>query len=383
MAKVTHAITRESGVIELVHGLLEDAARAGVSDIHLEPGSKMLAVRLRRDGLLTDVSPIAKEIHAEVITRLKVLAGLRTDEHHVAQDGRFRFSTSEENECDVRLSIIPTYFGEKAVLRLLSRVHLGSTFGDLGCTEEQQGHLTRALDQPHGLILVTGPTGSGKTTTLYALLEKLALRTRSVVTLEDPIEYSLEGITQIPANQHIGLSFADGLRSVLRQDPDVIMVGEIRDTETARLAVTAALTGHLVLATLHTNDAVTALPRLVDMGVEPYLLAATARLVISQRLVRRICETCRTVDVTMASALAPGLFFRGRGCDECGCEGYKGRVGVFEFLPITREVQELFLTDDSGELLQLATKESLCDAAIEKAHAGTTTLDEVYRIGYD
>ncbi len=286
-------------VIRLTEALLTDAHDQGVSDIHLDPQINDIRVRMRVDGLLEDAYLFPKEVHAELIARLKILAGLRTDEHFAPQDGRFRFSphtSSVDNFwVDIRISIAPTYYGENAVLRLLSSHAEQFTLGELGMRPEYERIVRQSLSRSTGMVIVTGPTGSGKTTTLYTLMRILAKQSVSLVTIEDPIEYSMPGICQIQANQHTGLTFAKGLRSILRQDPDILMVGEIRYGVTAGLAVNAALTGHLVLTTLHTNDAATTLPRLLDMHVEPYLIASTAKLVIAQRLVSSLCTECKYI----------------------------------------------------------------------------------------
>src|SRR3989344_1447185 len=283
-----------SGATAILESLIEEAGRVRASDIHIEPVEECLPVRLRIDGELVAYDPLPRRVHGELIARIKILSGLRTDEHQRPQDGRFRHHLASGGELDVRVAITPTYFGENAVLRLLFPLGATLTLERLVFLDAHRTIILEALRRPHGLILATGPTGSGKTSTLYAFLQLLATPSRSVITIEDPIEYAIPGITQIQTNERSGLTFETGLRSILRQDPDTILVGEIRDRETARLAVNAALTGHAVLSSLHTNDAPTALPRLLDLSVEPYLLPSTIRLIIAQRLVRRICGKCRT-----------------------------------------------------------------------------------------
>jgi type IV pilus assembly protein PilB len=289
--------TETISIISLVDGLIAEAHKLRASDIHIDPQEAGLAVRMRIDGVLQEIGILPKDIQQEVITRIKVLSSLRTDEHQHPQDGRFRLILAKTGPVDVRVSVASTYYGENAVLRLLADHTAdkgGSTLETLGFAQEDRVKIEEATRKPHGMILVTGPTGSGKTTTLYTILKQLNSQEISIITIEDPIEYSIVGINQMQANSHSGLSFANGLRSIIRQDPDIIMVGEIRDTETAKLAVNTALTGHLMLSTLHTNDAATTLPRLLDLGIEPYLIAATVNLIIGQRLIRTICENCKT-----------------------------------------------------------------------------------------
>ncbi len=280
-------------IIRLVDCLVTRAYAARASDIHLDPRSDGVMVRLRVDGVLQDVHKLPATIHNEVISRIKILCGLRTDEHQAAQDGRFRLLLETGVSVDVRVSIVPVYYGENAVMRLLADQAEEYTLSSLGFTKENQEKILRAIQKPYGMILATGPTGSGKTTTLYTLVRMLNQPGVSVITIEDPVEYAISGINQIQVNPRTGLSFSQGLRSMLRQDPNIIMVGEIRDMETAGLAVNIALTGHLVLSTLHTNDAPTTLPRLLDMKVEPYLIASTVNVAIGQRLLRRICNHCK------------------------------------------------------------------------------------------
>lgn len=389
----------EASVIRVIDTLLVHAHSVSASDIHIDPGLATLIVRFRCDGVLETAHVFPLSIHHELISRLKVLSGLRTDEHQTAQDGRFRFMRSDEDWIDVRISIAPTYHGENAVLRLLSATTGSSSLEELGFTSSHKKILQRLLRKTNGMILVTGPTGSGKTTTLYALIAELVKESVSVVTIEDPIEYSMEGVNQIQANQRSGLSFAQGLRSILRQDPDIIMVGEIRDQETAGLAVNAALTGHLVLSTLHTNDAPTTLPRLLDMKVEPYLIAGTVTLVIGQRLVRRICRGCKTARVITSAEsselrqlfteeiILPTTLYTGAGCSACNDTGYRGRLGVYELLPINESIQDAIIRRVSArEIRNLAQKNGMLSMnmdGLEKADLGLTTLDEILRIRHE
>lgn len=379
----------------IIDSLVAEAQEAHVSDIHLNPESGLVRVRFRIDGELEDMHTFPRTLHASLLLRLKILCGLRTDEHFKAQDGRFVFDGKTESSIDIRVSIAPTHYGENAVLRLLPS-QADFTLRSLGCGNSHQGIIERALRNPHGMILATGPTGSGKTTMLYALVRMLDSRTRSIITIEDPVEYSLPGINQMPVNAQRGLSFADGLRSILRQDPDIIMVGEIRDEETAGLAANAALTGHLVLSTLHTNDAPTALPRLLDMGIEPYRIADTVNLIIAQRLVRHVCPACVTECKITESALdalrkrghekVPAHSFIGTGCARCRGTGYVGRTGIFEMLIVDGVIRNAIGKDvDAARLRSLAHEQgmtSLLEDGLKKVEKGITSIEEVMRVTY-
>jgi type II secretory ATPase GspE/PulE/Tfp pilus assembly ATPase PilB-like protein len=313
---------------------------------------------MRVDGLLTDEHALPPHVHAEVIARIKILANLRTDEHNAPQDGRFRHTFANSAWVDVRVSVMPTYHGENAVLRLLSAANESYTLARLGFGNDAIAHISAALSKKGGLILATGPTGSGKTTTLYTLIEMLKAPERNIVTIEDPIEYALSGTRQIQVNTRVGLTFAAGLRALLRQDPDMIMVGEIRDRETATVAVNTALTGHVVLSTLHTTDAVTAIPRLIDMGIEPYLLSSTLELVIAQRLVRRTSDA-----------------------------GYTGRVAITEVLPMSDTMRGAIRERAPADVLRTLAREhgmrTLAEDGAEKVSAGITTAEEVLRVAYE
>jgi type IV pilus assembly protein PilB len=386
-------------IIKLVDALVACAYATRASDIHLDPRDKETVIRMRIDGVLQDVSAYPTHIHNEVISRLKILCGLRTDEHQAAQDGRFKV-TLEDTGVDVRTSIVPTYYGENAVLRLLSDQAEEFTLDSLGFTSENREKIEKAIRKPHGMILATGPTGSGKTTTLYTIVKMLNVPEVSIITIEDPIEYSLSGVNQIQVNHRTGLTFANGLRSMLRQDPNIIMVGEIRDMDTAGLAVNTALTGHLVLSTLHTNDAPTTLPRLLDMKVEPYLIASTVNIAIGQRLVRKICPHCKT-EKTMSPAEAKSLseimpsellaqhttFYVGTGCPRCGNMGYSGRAGLHEVMVIDGPVRDAILRKASStEIRDVALKQGmkpLIEDGFYKAAQGITTIEEVLRMRYE
>ena len=396
--KMILAPESEISIINLVDSMMEYSFLARASDIHLEPFEDSLMARLRIDGILHDVFKFPRGIHSGVVTRIKVLGGMRTDEHQAAQDGRFRIAiTNPPRQFDVRVSIIPTYFGENAVLRLLAEQTQISKMDDLALTQADKIKIRKAIQRPHGMILATGPTGSGKTTTLYTILKEVNTREVSVITIEDPIEYSLEGIDQIQVNQRTGLTFAAGLRSILRQDPNVIMVGEIRDQETASIAVNAALTGHKLLSTLHTNDSATTLPRLLDMGVEPFLVASTVNIALGQRLVRMICSHCKTKKrITDAEfdhlkeILLPEIldnhrdFYYGKGCEECGNSGYFSRMGLYEVLEVNEFIREAIMRRaDAGEVKKIAIKNGmipLLEDGFSKALAGHTTIEEILRV---
>jgi type IV pilus assembly protein PilB len=388
----------EISIIALVDSLIGHAYARRASDIHIDPSPDAIAVRLRVDGVLQDSFTIPKTIHLEVISRIKVLAGLRTDEHSASQDGRLRHHISPEHPpVDIRVSIVPTYHGENVVLRLLTNNAGEFSLENFGFNEADFKKINRAALRPSGMILSTGPTGSGKTTTLYTLLRMLNTKEVSIVTIEDPIEYAVSGVKQIQVNNRTGLTFANGLRSILRQDPNIIMVGEIRDGETAGIAVNTALTGHLLLSTLHTNDAATTLPRLLDMGIDAYLVASTIEIAIGQRLVRKICPNCkeeRKVNAQGAATLSSfgvrkpvvegEVFFKGRGCEECGGSGYKGRLCINEVLSADDDIRDAIMRRASAsELRKIAVKNGMTpmlEDGFEKARRGDTTLEEVLRV---
>jgi len=387
-------------IINLIDELLKHAAAIRASDIHIDPQERAVRLRFRVDGVLEDALPLPKNIHSEIISRIKVLSQLRTDEHHSAQDGRFRSIIAGSGSVDVRVSIAPTYHGENAVLRLLSDNVENFTLETLGFSAPDQRKILQAIKKPSGMILVTGPTGSGKTTTLYTLIKMLNSKEISIVTIEDPIEYAVEGVEQIQVNSRTGLTFANGLRSILRQDPNVIMVGEIRDIDTASIAVNTALTGHLLLSTLHTNDVSTTLPRLLDMKVEPFLVASTVSIAIGQRLVRKICTTCkedkivteeeykRLVETVPSAVLNRNKkYFHGKGCPKCNGMGYKGRIVIAEVLVADEEIREAILRKASAsEMKQLAIKNgmtTMLSDGFQKALQGLTTIEEVLRVTHE
>ena len=383
-------------IIDLVDFLIESAFESRASDIHIDPVADCLRIRFRIDGVLTDQTTIPKKIQAEVISRIKILASLRTDEHQTAQDGRFRL-TLDSMTVDVRVSIAPTYYGENAILRLLADKEEEFTLSSLGFSESNQQKIMSAIKKPYGMILATGPTGSGKTTTLYTIVKILNTQDVSIVTIEDPIEYAISGINQIGVNPRTGLTFATGLRSILRQDPNIIMVGEIRDIETAGMSVNTALTGHLLLSTVHTNDAATTLPRLLDMKIEPYLIASTMNIAIGQRLVRKICSECKIqkqvteIETKSLTEVLPSrqfgktkTIFEGAGCEACGFTGYKGRIGIHEVLVVDTVIREAVLRKaPAKEIKEFAIRQgmtTMVEDGLDKVVAGITTITEVLRM---
>lgn len=392
----------EAPISAIVDLLLHSAVDETASDIHIEPEEADSLVRYRIDGILHDVLVFSKTMHSQVVSRIKVLANLRTDEHSAPQDGKIRIK-HEDQSVDIRISIIPMVEGEKIVMRLLVSHFRLFSFSDLGMEDAAIAKITAALQRSYGMILSTGPTGSGKTTSIYAMLKTLNVREKNITTIEDPVEYRIKGVNQIQVNAKTNLTFANGLRSILRQDPNIIFVGEIRDSETAGIAINAALTGHLVVSTLHTNDAATALPRLTDMHVEPFLVASSVSLIVAQRLVRKICEYCR-VSTTIAEAeLQKSLpasviskhyiptgehkeirVYKGQGCKNCRFTGYSGRVGIFEILEVTKEVRRLITErKDSDVILQQAISEgmmTMLDDGLRKVSKGLTTIEEILRV---
>jgi len=380
----------DAPAVSLVNELLETAIMTRASDIHFEAGTTKLQIRLRVDGVLFDHQSYAMDLHPAVLSRLKVMAGMDIGDHRLPQDGRFD-ARLRGKVFDIRASVVPSVFGETAVLRLLPKTASGLRLIELGFDSDHlQQMQEHVVNRPHGMIFATGPTGSGKTTTLYAILSSIDRVGRNVVTIEDPVEYQLTRATQIQVHPKIGLDFASGLRSVLRQDPDILMVGEIRDLETLRMGIQSALTGHLVLTTVHCNDAASGAARLVDMGAEPFLVASAATSFISQRLVRRICEQCRTEDRPKPETLETlrieddgSTYYRGRGCDHCRGTGYYGRTAVFEIMMVNDVISSAITRrESSGEIRRLAHSlgiKSLRDDAIRKAREGRTTLEEIVR----
>ena len=384
----------EPPIIKIVDMIITYAYQSSASDIHIEPLREDTLVRFRIDGVLHDIVKLPLELFAQIVTRVKVMSNLRTDEHQEAQDGKLVFDTSNEN-LDVRISIVPITKGEKVVMRLLSEQSRQFALLDLGLSKTDREKVERAYHNPHGMILATGPTGSGKTTTLYAILKLLNRRDVNIMTIEDPVEYQIDNINQIQVNVKTDLTFAKGLRSIVRQDPDIVLVGEVRDDETANIAVNSSMTGHLVLSSLHTNDAATTFPRLMDMHIEPYLIASTVNMVIAQRLVRKICSKCRVSQEIDVSRLDEGLkkflgsqgkllIYKGKGCDVCCNTGYAGRIGIYEVLEMGSAVQEAVIAKKSAqEIHEVAVvngmKTMLMDG-VEKVKQGITTLDDLLRV---
>lgn len=396
-------VIREAPIAKIVATTLEFAVKSRASDVHIEPLPERTRVRYRIDGILQEKLVLPKKVHDAVISRIKILSEMKIDEKRVPQDGRFTFKV-EDQEVDLRVSSLPTVDGEKIVMRLLRKTSTVPTLQDLGLRGTALKNLEESVRVPHGIVLITGPTGSGKTTTLYSILHILNNAKVNIVTLEDPVEYQIEGVNQVQINPKAGLTFANGLRSFLRQDPNIIMVGEIRDNETADLAIQASLTGHLVFATLHTNSAAGALPRLLDMQAEPFLLASSITCVVAQRVVRKICDHCKEeyapppqVVEEMKKVLGP-LFdafmnkqggkevklYRGRKCEECGDTGYQGRVGVYEVLKVTEKVGKLILEHaPASKIEEVSISEGMIlmqQDGYLKALEGITTIEEVLRV---
>jgi general secretion pathway protein E len=382
----------EAPVVRLVNLLIEEAIAAGASDIHVEPFEDTLRVRYRVDGILFDQESPPRRLQAAVTSRIKIMAELNIAERRLPQDGRIRVNL-HGRRIDIRVSTMPTVHGESIVMRLLDRSSVFMPLDGLGFSAAMLKRFESLIRRPHGIVLVTGPTGSGKTTTLYGALDKINSSDRKIITVEDPVEYQLRGVNQISVKPKIGLTFATGLRHIVRQDPDVILVGEIRDLETAEIAIQAALTGHLVFSTLHTNDAPGAITRLQDMGVEPYLVASVLEGVMAQRLVRRICTACRITDEPSAADLealgierpaAPVSLFRGRGCEQCRGTGYRGRTGIYELFAITEDVRSLILRRaPTRDIRRHAIEDGMVTLRMDgwaNACAGTTTIDEVLRV---
>lgn len=384
---------KNAPVVKMVDYLIKNAIESRTSDIHIEPFEDYIKIRYRIDGQLQEISRLSKESLAALVTRIKILANLNIAEKRIPQDGRI-LTKIDDKEVDLRVSVLPTVFGEKVVIRVLNRDNYSVGKENLGMTAEEMEKLDNIIKNPHGIILVTGPTGSGKSTTLYSILNELNTEDKNIVTVEDPVEYMLEGINQVNVNVKAGLTFASGLRSILRQDPDILMIGEIRDNETAQIAIRAAITGHLVLSTIHTNDAPSSVVRLIDMEIEPYLVATSVVGVISQRLVRKICPRCKEgyaaseyekkllgIDEDKSSIL-----HKGRGCGYCNNTGYVGRTGVYEIMEVTRDHRESIMTGKSSDdIRDLSIKKGMktvnmsCKDLVIK---GITTIEELVKIAY-
>lgn len=396
--KIEEELSRgaKRSVVDIVNWLIEYAYDVKTSDIHINPRENSIKIRFRIDGILQDIFDMPREVLAELVGRIKILSNLRMDEHQSSQDGRFRVNASGSDTVDLRVSISPSYYGESVVLRLLSDNAEKFTLDNLGFSESNKKKILSAIQKPFGMILATGPTGSGKTTTLYTVLKILNKKESAIITIEDPIEYAVDNIKQIQVNPRTNLTFTDGLRSILRQDPDIIMVGEIRDSETASLAVNTALTGHLLLSTLHTNDAATTLPRLLDMKVEPFLVASTVNITIGQRLVRKICEKCKVSkklteaelkSLSNVIALIPSRdrkIYKGKGCVACNQTGYDGRIGIHEVLVVDDDIRQGILRKDSADSIKkLAIKngmKTMIEDGLDKVFNGVTSIEEVLRV---
>ena len=379
----------DAPIIQLVDSMLAEAVKLRASDVHVEGATTQIRIRYRIDGVLHDVNTPAKALHGSIVSRIKILAGLNIAEKRLPQDGRLQI-TVNGRPLDVRVSLLPASHGESMVMRLLDRSQPIRGLAELGMPTVDQERWDALIRRPHGMVLVTGPTGSGKTTTLYGALSTLNQPDRKLITVEDPVEYQLPGVNQVNVKSSIGLTFANGLRAMLRQAPDVIMVGEIRDQETAQVAVQAALTGHLVLSTLHTNDAPSAITRLIDMGIPPFLIASTVQGILAQRLVRRLCQACRITDNATAEERkflgAPEVtqVIRNHGCDECRNTGFRGRLGLFELLIITDSLRKLIVTKASAATIRAAAvREGMCglrEDGAKKIRDGVTTMAEVLRV---
>ncbi len=383
----------EAPVVKFINNLLADAVNRGASDVHIEPYEHAMRVRYRIDGVLQEMMSPPVRMKAALTSRVKIMADLNIAERRVPQDGRIKMKMGANRVIDFRVSTLPTLFGEKIVLRILDKGNLTFDLEHLGFDPEPLKHLMHAISQPYGIVLVTGPTGSGKTTTLYSALQRVNQIGVNIMTAEDPVEYNLGGINQVQIREEIGLTFAAALRAFLRQDPNVIMVGEIRDTETGSIAIKAALTGHLVLSTIHTNDAPSTINRMIDMGLQPFLVASATNLIQAQRLVRRICQKCKgehkyarhlMLEAGFSEQeLAATTFFMGKGCEECRQTGYKGRLGLYEVMPLSPTLKKM-VTDEASaaEIKQQALREGMLTLrrdGLEKMKRGLTTLEEVLR----
>ena len=394
-SKTLHDIevmANEPTVINLVNLIISTALRERASDIHLVPFEDFIQLRYRIDGLLQEKPPPSKQLHAALVSRIKIMADMNIAERFMPQDGHIQIH-HRSSRVDIRVGTMPTIYGESLVMRLLEKNSKLLTPRELGLDKDRAALLSKLVEKPHGLFLTTGPTGSGKTTTLYSILQGIYAPEKKILTIEDPVEYELPGVAQIPVRPNRNFTFATGLRAILRQDPDVVMVGEIRDSETAEIAIRAALTGHQVFSTLHTNDSTGAVTRLLDMGVEAFLISSSLEGVLAQRLVRKICLHCR-VEAPVTSAVASKLqalgarefknvFYTGKGCDECRGTGYRGRIGIFELLEITPQLRELILQKRSNTELKATAHKSMITMhqdALQKAAEGITSLEEIIRV---
>jgi len=391
LALISEDEVSNAPVVRLINSIIQHALRARASDIHIEATEHEMRVRFRIDGALQEVMRSSRSAHPAVVTRIKIIGKMDIAEKRIPQDGRVSM-TIDNQDIDMRISILPTVFGEKVVIRILGQTSTHYSRNDLGLTPENMSLFNRIVANPNGIILISGPTGSGKTTTLYTILAELNRVETNIITVEDPVEFRLEGINQVQVNQRAGLTFANGLRSILRQDPDVIMIGEIRDAETAEIAMRASITGHLVLSTIHTNDAPSSIARLVDMGIEPYLAASSLVGVIAQRLVRRLCPHCREAvettpdDMSVLKIDQPTTIYKATGCPHCNSTGYQGRAPIHEVLPIGRDIKNLIehrgSTEDIRRLGLSLGSTTLQDNCVRLVLSGTTTIDELLRVTY-
>jgi len=409
--KTLEELAENLPIVRVVDSLLEHAIFEGASDIHIEPSEKEVSVRYRVDGVLRKVMTLPKAIAPGIVARIKILSNLKLDEHRLPQDGRFKIE-GKEYRLSIRVSVLPIFDGEKIVMRLLNETATALSMEQLGILPEPLEIVSRNIKRPHGIILVTGPTGSGKTTTLYSIMQVLNRPEVNISTIEDPIEYRMPGINQSQASAKVGFTFAKGLRALLRQDPNIIMVGEIRDSETADIAVNAAMTGHLVLSTLHTNDAATSLPRLADMGIPPFLIAFTANMIVAQRLVRKLCPECKDSYKLAAKAITELgklyniddlikslqklnfiktkenfknlTFYKPAGCAKCGNTGYKGRIGIYEVMEINKSIKDLIhLKANASQIAEISKKDGMITLVMDgfvKAIKGITSVEELIRV---
>ncbi len=378
-------------VVRLVDSIIQHAARANASDIHIEPFEKNIRIRFRIDGDLQEIMTSSKNTHSAIVTRIKIMGRMDIAEKRLPQDGRVEMQV-DNKPVDLRISIFPTVYGEKVVIRLLHRTNTILTKSQLGFNDKNIEMFNKIIQSPSGIILVTGPTGSGKTTTLYAVLRELNKITRNIITVEDPVEYRLEGINQVQVNLKAGLTFANGLRSILRQDPDIIMIGEIRDNETAEIAVRAAITGHLVLSTMHTNDSASTVSRLIDMGIEPFLVSSSVVGVVAQRLVKKICTNCKIeykpglIENSLLGLKSNEKLYKGRGCSLCNNTGYKGRTAIHEIMLMTKEIRELVEQGRSiDEIRRISKKQgtlTLRESCSQLVRNGITTTEEMLKVTY-
>jgi len=414
-AEMPGVTSEDAPVVKLVSMLIAQAIMDHASDIHIDPEGKSIKVRYRIDGVLAEVRSLPRDMHAPIVSRIKIMANMDIAEKRIPQDGRFQarithtetgpvvtavfrersvLRMDQDNTVDIRVSTLPVIQGETVVMRILDRSRIILTLEGLNFSEDMFDRYRKLIARPYGIILVTGPTGSGKTTTLYASINTIDRKANNLVTIEDPVEYQIVGVNQVQVNAKAGVTFASGLRSILRQDPDIIMVGEIRDRETAEIAIHAALTGHLVFATLHTNDAAGAATRLIDMGIEPFLIASSAIGILAQRLARKICDRCKkpyaaTPGLLKGLGMAAGnvTFYRGEGCPACKKTGYQGRVGLYELMDMTEAIRTLIISKASSSAIMAAAAQTgfktLRQAGLAKAAAGVTTIEEVLRVTQD